>query len=103
MGGAGLVANAFDLGVVDFALAGSTSSGRAGGQISLGAQRIGPLFSFGVFAQFATHDFRDIAAMNGDPVPTRQLSASIGLNLPHWGNFGVAYADLDRDLLQGPS
>lgn len=103
MGGAGLVANAFDLGVVNLAVAASTASGNTGEQISIGAQRIGPIFSFGVSAQFATHDFRDIAAMNGDPVPLRQISASAGVNLPRWGSFGVAYADVDREALQLPA
>jgi outer membrane usher protein len=103
MGGAGMVANAFDLAAVNFAAAGSTAFGHTAGQVSLGVQRIGPVFSFGAFAQFASHGFRDVAAMNDDPVPHRQLSGSFGINLVHWGNFGVAYTDVERDALQLPA
>ncbi len=96
MAGAGLVADAFGLGVVNLAVAGSGASGHTGASVSIGAERQARRFSFGVSGVFATSDFRDIAAMNGDPVPIRQISANAGLSLGRWGWAGAAYALIDR-------
>lgn len=97
MAGGGVVVNVDNLGVLNVAVAGSTGSGHGGTQFSVGTQRIGTVFSVGASATIATCNFRDIAAMNGDPVPLRQLSANLGLSLRRLGSLGVAYAGIDRD------
>jgi outer membrane usher protein len=97
MGGVGVVANAFNLGVVSLAAAGSSSYGHTGTQFSAGAQRLGQVVSLGASVILADRNFRDIAAMNGDPVPRRQINASAGLSLGRWGSVGVAYTGVDRD------
>ncbi len=98
MAGAGLVADAFQFAVVNFAVAGSTASGHQGASVSVGFDRLAHGYSFGGSGIFATSGFRDIAAMNGDPVPIRQISANAGLSLGRWGWAGVAYAIVDREL-----
>jgi len=103
MGGAGIVANTFDLGVVNLAVGGSGGYGRSGWELSVGAQRIAPVFNFGVFAQFTTPHFSDLASINGDPPPRRQLSANFGLSLGEWGSFAVGYASVDRDPVLLPT
>ncbi len=97
MAGGGLVANAFGLGVVNLSVAGSTASGHTGTSVSIGAERQARRFSFGLSGVFATSGFRDIAAMNGDAVPIRQVSANASLSLGRWGSAGVAYAMIDRE------
>jgi outer membrane usher protein len=97
MGGLGAVVNAFDLAVINAAAAGSTADGLTGGELALGAQRLGRNWSLGVSALFATRDFRDISALNGDPVPRLQLNANAGVSFGRWGSFGVAYTSVDRD------
>jgi outer membrane usher protein len=98
MAGAGLVADAFQFAVVNVAVAGSTASGHQGASISVGFDRLAHDYSFGASGVFATSGYRDIAAMNGDPVPVRQISANAGLSLGRWGWAGVAYAVVDREL-----
>ena len=96
MGGAGGVAQIGNLGVINFSVAGSEGSGHSAGQLSLGAQRIGRIFSVGASATVATRNFLDVAAMNGAPIPRKQLSGNTGLSLKRWGSVGVAYAVLDQ-------
>jgi outer membrane usher protein len=97
MGGAGGVLQVGNLGVVNFAAAASGGSGHTGTQFSAGAQRIGRVFSLGGSAIIATRDFRDIAAMNGDPVQRKQLNANTGISMRHLGSVGVAYGGIDQD------
>ena len=97
MAGAGLVADPFGLAVVNLAVAGSTASGHTGASVSVGAERQAHRLSFGGSAIFATSGFRDIAAMNGDPVPIRQISANAGVSLGRWGWVGAAYTLADRE------
>ncbi len=98
MVGAGLVADAFQVAVVNFSVAGSTASGHQGASLSVGLNRLAHDFSFGASGVFATSGFRDIAALNGDPVPVRQISAHAGLSLGRWGSAAVAYTMTDRKL-----
>jgi outer membrane usher protein len=120
--GAGIIVNLGNFAVLNVAGAGSTGSGRQGGgilgqtgpnpavigngrsgwQSSIGVQRIGRVFSFGATANFASHNYRDIAAMNGDPVPRLQLNVSGGLSLGRYGSLGVAYVRSDRDSAPDP-
>ena len=96
MGGGGIVANAFNLAVVNLGGAASTAQGHVGGQLAVGIERQGQHFSFGATAVLATPGFRDIAAMNGDPVPTKQISANASANLGHWGTLGAAWLQVER-------
>jgi outer membrane usher protein len=102
MAGAGVVVDVFNLGTVNLAAAASSGSGRTGRQFSVGAQRIGRVFSFGTSVISADHNFRDIAAMNGDPVPRRQINANAGISLGRFGSFGIAYTAVDRDVVPAP-
>ena len=112
MAGAGLAANFFDLGVVNVDAAactgpgrtgsGRTGSGRTGALVAFGVQRTGPVFSFGATATLADRNFRDIATVNGDPVPRRVISANAGLALGRLGSFGIAYTGIDRDAAPAP-
>ena len=95
--GAGGVKQIGHLGVINFAAAGSSGWGHTGGQISVGAQRIGRVYSVGGSATFATHDYRDVAAMNGDGIARKQISGFAGVNLRHFGSLGAVYAAIDRD------
>ncbi len=96
MAGGGLVANAFNFAVVNIGGAASTAQGHAGGEVSVGIERMGRVFSFGASGIFATSDFRDIAAMNGDPTPLRQITANATAYLGKWGSIGVAWLEVDR-------
>ena len=95
-GGGGLV-QIGHLGVINFAAAGSNSSGQAGGQYSLGAQRIGRKFSLGASVIVADRNYRDVASMNGSGIERKQLSAFTSLNIKRFGSVGAAYAELDQD------
>jgi outer membrane usher protein len=96
MGGAGLVADLFGFAVANGAVAGSDGQGGSGASVSLGVERIAPVFSFGAQAVFTSRNFSDLAARNGDPVPKRQISANMGLSLRRFGSFGLSYTEIDR-------
>jgi outer membrane usher protein len=102
MGGAGVVINVLNLGAINISAAASSASGHAGRQLSVGAQRIGRILNLGFSMTFADSDFRDIAAMNGQPVPWRQINANAGLSLGRYGSIGVAYAGLDQSAAHQP-
>lgn len=96
MGGGGIVANAFNFAVVNLGGAVSTAEGRAGGELSIGIERLTQRFSFGASAVLAAPGFRDIAAMSGDPVPTRQIAANASAYLGKWGTVGVAWLQVSQ-------
>ncbi len=96
MAGLGGTLNVANFAVADFSVAGSTGPSHAGLQLSAGIQRIAELVSFGASAIFASHDFADIAALNGDPVPRLQVNANVGLSLGRFGSLGLAYAGIER-------
>ncbi len=121
--GGGVVVNLDNLAVLDLALGGSTGSGHAdsgiatpagnttyqpdvtgrdGGLVSIGIQRIGRVFSLGTSVTVASHNYRDIAAMNGVPYPRLQLSANAGLSLGRFGSLGIGYAVRDSDAAANP-
>ncbi|WP_244137171.1 fimbria/pilus outer membrane usher protein [Burkholderia pyrrocinia] len=102
MAGSGLVVNVGNLAMLNVAAAASTGSGGTGTQLSVGVQRLGAVFSFSTSVSVAGHDFRDIAAMNGDPVPRLRLNASVGLSLGRFGSVGAAYAGVYRDSAPSP-
>jgi outer membrane usher protein len=99
--GAGGVVNVGDLGVLNFSAAGS-GLGLPGVQLTAGAQRIGPVASLGAFASVASQNFRDIATVNGDPVPQRQLNAYASLSFGRFGSAGISYTGIDRNAVSTP-
>jgi outer membrane usher protein len=101
MAGVGGVIGLGDFAVANLSAAGSTVSGHSGAQVSAGIQHIGQRLSFGVSALFASHDFADVAAVNGEPITLLQVTASAGLSLGRWGSFGLAYASFDRAARSG--
>jgi outer membrane usher protein len=102
MAGGGAVVNVGNLAALNAAVAGSTGSGGTGTQLSAGVQRVGRVFSLGASAILADRNFRDVAAMNGDPVPRQQINANGGLSLRTLGSVGIAYAGLDGDIPANP-
>jgi outer membrane usher protein len=102
MAGAGGVVQIGNLGVANFAVAPSSGSGRFGGQISAGAQRIGREFSLGGSAIMADRNYRDVASLNGAGVPRRQVSAFTSVSLKRFGSAGVAYAGVNEDASPAP-
>jgi len=97
MGGAGGLVQIGNLGVLNFSAAGGGGGGGFGAQLSAGAQRIGRMFSIGASAILATHDYRDIASVNGGGVLRKQLSGFTSVSLRHFGSAGVAFAGMDQD------
>jgi outer membrane usher protein len=102
MAGGGIVANVFKFAVVNVGAAASTSHGHTGGELSLGLQRTAQKFSFGASAVLASASFRDIAAMEGDPVPTRLITANASYALGRWGSLGLAWAEVVRPAATVP-
>jgi outer membrane usher protein len=102
MAGGGVVANVGNIALLNIAAAASTGSGRTGMQFSVGTQRIGKVFSLSASAIIADSNFQDVAAINGDPVPRKQLNGSAGLSLRRLGSVGVAYAGVDVDISPNP-
>jgi outer membrane usher protein len=102
MAGAGGVVQIGNLGVVNFAVAPSVGSGQLGAQYSLGAQRIGRVFSLGTSAILADRNYRDVASLNGAGIPRKQISAFSSLSLKRFGSMGAAYAGVDQDAAPSP-
>jgi outer membrane usher protein len=97
LAGAGGVQQVSHYGVVNFAAAASSGWGHSGAEIVAGAQRIGRVFSLGGSAILATHNFRDVAAMNGDGILRKQISGFASLYFRRFGSMGAAYGGLDQD------
>jgi outer membrane usher protein len=97
MAGAGGVVQVGSLGVVNFSAAASAGTGGAGTLFSVGAQRVGRVFSVGASATVASRNFLDVAAMNGSPILRKQLSGNAGLAMRRSGSMGVAYAAINQD------
>ncbi len=97
MAGAGAVVNVGNLAVLNVAAAASSGSANRGTRLSAGVQRVGGLFSFDTSLALANQSFRDIAAVNGDPVPRMQFNASGGLSLGALGSLGISYTRVKRD------
>jgi outer membrane usher protein len=96
MAGVGGVMNVANLAVANLAVAGSTRSGRTGGKISAGIQRMTPKYSLGGSVIYATRGFDDIAAVNGDPISRLQANVNAGVALGRFGSFGIAYTEIRR-------
>ncbi len=102
MAGGGATVSVGSLGILTASVAGSTDSGVYGTRFSVGAQRIGTVLSFGASEMISSRSFEDVAAINGDSVPRRQLSANAGVFRRHVGSFGLAYAEISQDASLHP-
>jgi outer membrane usher protein len=102
-GGAGGLWQIGNLGVINFSAAGSTWGGQTGTQLSAGAQRIGRVFSVGASATFATGNYRDVAALNGDAVANKQINGFISAYYKRLGTVGVGYSGTDQNAVPATS
>lgn len=98
MGGAGGDAILWNRALVNFDVAASGGSGGAGDLFSAGLQHQGRVFGLGGSATVANRNYRDVAAMNGSPIPRKQVSAFTGLSLRRLGSLGVAFAGVAQDV-----
>jgi outer membrane usher protein len=98
--GVGAAVQVGTLGVANAAASGSyghghmlanAAGGNTGGLVSVGFQRTSPSLSLSVGGTVSTKAYRDIAAVNGSPVPKSTLNASLGYQLGDLGSIGVAY------------
>jgi outer membrane usher protein len=96
MAGVGGALNVANFAVANFAIAGSTGPHHGGLQIWAGIEHIAQRFSISASAIFASPDFADIAALNGDPAPRLQVNVGAGYSLGRFGSFGLAYAGIER-------
>ncbi|HPU14961.1 MAG TPA: fimbria/pilus outer membrane usher protein [Polymorphobacter sp.] len=102
MAGGGVALNVADFATLNVSSAVSTFHGDTNGLFSIAAQRISPTFSFGAALSVAGHGFRDIAAMNGEAYPYRQLTLNAGLPLGRYGSLSAFFALADRDASDIP-
>ncbi len=96
MGGAGGAATLWNRALVNFDLAASGGSAGAGELVSAGLQHQGRFFGLGGSASLANRNYRDVAAMNGSPIPRKQVSLFTGLTLRRLGSVGLAYAGVSQ-------
>ncbi len=96
MAGAGAVLGLGQFGVVSADVAGSRFGQRGGGLIAAGLERTAPLLSMAASIQLASAGFGDIASVYGDPVPSVEGRASLGVSIPVVGSFGLAYVFIRR-------
>jgi len=97
--GAGGLWQIGNLGIVNFSAAGNKWGGQSGTQLSLGAQRVGRVFSIGASASIATANYRDVAALNGDPIPRKQISTFASVFFRRLGTYGVGYTGIDQSTV----
>jgi outer membrane usher protein len=105
LAGIGADIRVFTLGTLNAAIAGSDGGGKSpygalpgtvkpppnGGLVSLGVQRQSRQFNISLLGTYASPGFRDIAAVNGSPVPRSSLTASVGFPLGDFGTVGLAW------------
>ena len=96
MAGGGVAFEFGHLGTISADLAGSRFGGLSGGLVSAAFERIAPVLSLSGSIQAASGGYRDVASIFGDPVPTLQARASVGVSLPILGSLGIAYVMIRR-------
>jgi len=96
MAGGGGAATLWNRALVNFDLAASGGSAGPGDLISAGLQHQGQILGLGGSASLANGNYRDIAAMNGSPIPRKQISLFSGVTFRHFGSLAVAYAQLSQ-------
>lgn len=99
--GGGASLNLWQEGILSVDLAGSQRGSRAGGLVSVGIERITPLYSLAVSTQWTNPDFTDLATTQGQPPARKTIRASAGFNAGRWGAFGFAYTDTKQYYYQG--
>jgi outer membrane usher protein len=95
---AGIAANYLitDVGVVSATAAASGGGGMGTGALGgVGFQRQTGQFSAGAQAQWTSAGFREIGATPENPLPLRQLSASLGYQFERFGSAGITYVAQD--------
>jgi outer membrane usher protein len=102
MAGSGAVLNIFNVATLNLSGAVSIVNGSAKPLVSITAQRISRTFSIGFSATLADRGFRDIAAMNGESYPYRQITANVGLPIGRRGSISAFFAATDRDASRIP-
>ncbi|MGA9671729.1 MAG: fimbria/pilus outer membrane usher protein [Terracidiphilus sp.] len=96
MGGGGAAATLWHRALVNFDVAGSGGPAGAGELLSAGVQHQGRIFDLGGSASVANGNYRDIAEMNGSPIPRKQISLFTGMTLRRYGSLGLAYAGVSQ-------
>jgi outer membrane usher protein len=96
MGAAGGAATLWNRALVNFDVASSGGSAGAGELYSAGIQHAGEVFSLGGSASMANRNYRDVAAMNGAPIPRKQITLFSGLTLRRFGSAALGYAALSE-------
>ena len=100
MGGGGVAAALGSFAMASVAVAGSTA-GRQAGMLAYGAiERTTRKLSLSVSAQWTDGNFRDLASLYDDPVPSRTLRASAGYALGSAGTVAIAYTRQRRSSVQ---
>jgi len=96
MAGGGAAVALGPLGVISADIAGSHFGRNSGGLASIAYERIGPVFSFSGSLISTKSNFGDLASVFGDPVPSIQARASVGLTIPSVGSLGLVYVLIRR-------
>lgn len=87
------------VGTFNLSVAGSRHAGKSGGLVSLGVQRLGRRFSFGLDTAFTTRNFTQVGMLDGMAVPRQSTLAHLGVSLGHFGQLSFGYSHMDyRDL-----
>lgn len=94
-GGVGAVWRAGQLGVVSGSISTSTAGGSSGTRYALGYSWSDRETSVSVNFAKASPGFRDLAALEGSPIPVRSISAQASHSDRTLGTFGFGYIDLD--------
>ena len=96
LAGLGILTKLAHFGVINLAAASSDIADLAGWQFSAGFQHADRAYSFGISATTAAHDYRDLAAIYGNYVVQRQITANGGLSLGRYGSLAVVFAEIDH-------
>jgi outer membrane usher protein len=96
MAGAGGAATLWNRALVNFDAAASGGSAGGGELLSAGIQHLGRIFNLGGAETIATRNYRDVAAMNGSPIPRKQVSLFTGISLRRFGSAGLGYAAISE-------
>lgn len=97
--GAGASMNLANLAVGSLSLSDSKGVNGQGKQIALNIQRLSRSLSAGLAVSRTQDNYDDIAALNGDVVPRRQMMINLGYSLANMSSIGAVYAQSFRDRL----
>ncbi|AFL89585.1 P pilus assembly protein, porin PapC [Terriglobus roseus DSM 18391] len=94
--GVGGILRVGTLGTVTASASASFGNGHNGQQLSLGAERLGRVFSIGAYALITRRSYTDVAALNNAPLTRSQISGNVGYSTRHFGTFGAAYGAVNQ-------